>query len=407
MAPGHTVVPGAETKEHLKRSVVLLLRIAVLVVVIPVRDEVDELARLEAAAPLAAVDVVRQQRVENLPRLAAGAGEARHLRILHREECDLAHEGRFDEEVELLRPLPEVQVVGEEPSQAHQERGAQLRGTLLVHHAADAPALVDDLEEAPDVGTEAVPPDALTDGVDTARELVVLVPAAGAEMRVQLPDRLQEPQRRDQLITLHALPPAHPPAEHESALTRQIDEVGDCRELVLEIPQQHVGGHLGPARVENAEAVTLPRLGGREVHHRTQVRRVSAVDPEQMQRGRNPLQSVHDEDGILQEDQSVLLRVVLPAHAQLDVRDASAVAERLDDLAETRQRRHLPLVRSDLEVLERPRVEDAPQDDAPVGEFVQGGAPHGDPFPLAHLLSPFCLGFSSLNCDDKPRLYSE
>lgn len=304
--------------------------------------------------------MLHHQHVEDVPRGAGGGCEVHDLGVVDRELRQLPLEGGLDEETVVL---PEVGMLAEDTREHHQEGGPHVDGTLLEGHALDAPALVDELEERLDV----VPHDALAhvghDLVDTGGEPAGVAVQGRAHVRVELADDLEVGHGRDQLVTRHALVPADTAGQDEGVVHGQPVKHRHRLHIMLQVAQEDVRAQLGAVLVEDAEASTLPLLGGAEVDGRSEVRPLWGTALHQVEPSTDALESVHDEDRVLKVERRLTLDDAMPAHAKLDVRRTGTVLVCRHQVVDPCQGQDLTLVGGGLELHERGGVDDAPKDD--------------------------------------------
>jgi hypothetical protein len=304
--------------------------------------------------------VLHHQHVEDVARRTGRRSEVDDLGVVDRELRDLLLERGLDEETVTL---PEVGVLAEHTSEHHQEGRAHVGGALLEGDPLDAPTLVHQVEERFDVVTHDVLADVGHDLVDTCRQPIAVAVQGRSEVGVQLADDLEVGHGRDHLVTHHALVPAHTAGQHEAVVGRQPVQHRHGLHVMLQVSQQDVRAELQAVLVEDAEALALPLLGGVEVDGRTEVRPLRCTALHEVDPRADALESIHDEDGVLEVEHTLALDDALSAHAELDVRGTGAVLVRLDQVVDPGQGQDLALVGRRLEVRERVRVDHAAKDD--------------------------------------------
>ncbi len=339
-------------------------------------------AQLEPAGPPAGVDVLDEVPVERVRRHAARGRQSHQLRVVDRELGELVDDALVDDE---LVAVPEVDVVAEHLGEGDQERCLQERSSLAVGHPADAPGLVDDVEEEPDVLDERGPTDVVHDLLQAVGQLDHVGARTGAGVTVEPPDHLDEGRRGEQVVaTAHLLLPADLVREDEGLAAGELVERVHRRHGHPLVAQGHVAGEAGLTDVEVLEALALPLLVRPEVDDRSQVGdHLAGLVEQHLLCGRDPLQAVHDVDGVLQVEAAADLTAPLASHAEVDVRH-SAAHQRLLELADLLLGEDLALVVVDLEEAKAVRIDDTAQDDLPLRGLVEGGVDHLHAFAIGH-----------------------
>lgn len=314
------------------------------------------LAADEAARALAAIHVVEEQGVEDLVRRTARAGQVAYLRVVDRELGDLARQIPFD--VEALVP-PEGGVAREQKRQAHQEGEAQVRRALFEGDDPDAPGLVDQVEEGPDVLAQDVAPDAVVDHFDATTEFPPAVAETGTDMRVQGADDLGEGHGADQLLARLALAPGYAVDEHEVRVEeRQVVDRLDGWDVRPHVAQEDVRVDLGPVGVEDAEALALPLLVGVEVHRGSKPGFGVLVAAHHLAGRGYPLEPVDDVDVVRQDEDARLALAEVPSPGpEIDVGNGVALDHRVDNLVDGLNGENLALVLGLLEQTEGVRID--------------------------------------------------
>ncbi len=376
-----------------------MLRTSLTAVVIAVGDvDVVHLVpttRHQSPGALAVVDVVDDQHVQDLASRTPGGAQLHDLRIGDGEGRELLDHPSVQDE---LVAVPEVRVVAHDLRQLQQERRLDERCAVLVGDTTDAEARVDDLEEQTRVLDEVVPAHVVVDLAQTVGQVGDVGRPTGTSMTVQHRGRLDEGVGRDELSTLHVLVPRDQLVEDEVLVRRQLVQALHRRHLVLEVPQGDVRAEPGLTQVEPLEHLLLRLLGGVEVDGRTEVRPHLRVGLHRTHRSGHPLQSVDDEHLVAEVQHSLSGGVVLTAHAEHDVRDAT-VGDGSLQLPHLGVVHGLALVGVDLEVDERVTPDHATQNDVPRGGLVERTADDLDAGSIGcsrHLADLSSLGHCSL-----------
>ncbi len=320
------------------------------------------------------VDVLDEHELHRVERLA-GAGTGVHDgRIGRREVLQLLDRRRIHHQPVVT---PEHLVIAEHLGERQHESRLEVDRTLAVHHTLDPPRRIDDAEELADVRQELDLAHVLGDLVHVARQLHDVTRPGGANVRVQHADHLDEGGGRDKLTTTDVLLPAHPPLEDEVLATTadaHVVERSDGRVVVVQVAQRDVRAQLDTGQVENLETLPFPLLGLAEVDQDTDVElRIGRGGTQLLSRG-DPLQAIHDEDGVQQAERPLaVVSELLASHAEFDVRHR-ALAQRGHQLADLHRADDLALVVGDLQEVDRPTVDHTPQYDVAVGQLVQSRA---------------------------------
>ncbi len=307
---------------------------------------------------LAAVDMLQHQDVEQLAGLAGGRGQPRDFGVSDRELSDLPQEVRLDEET---TPPPEVLILAEDGGEAPEEGLTQVRRTLLERHALDAPGRVHQIEKRLDVVAHDGPAGGHEDLLQATGQIRQLVGPARPHVGMQGSDRLHQRECVDQVLTPHPLGPADLLAHDELLVVREGEEHLDHVDIQAHIAQDDVGADLHPLLVEDAEPLALPGLRGVQVDQGAETR-LSTLEAKLLGRG-DPLQSVDDERPILQEVEAVPEDRLAAAHPQLHVGHAIAGLHGFHQGRDLGERLNLPLVGVGLQLVQRYRVNDAPDHD--------------------------------------------
>ncbi len=272
--------------------------------------EVDDIgfARVEALRRLAPVDVIAQEHVEHLACLPSRARQRHDLRVVHREHRELALEGRFNEELLLIRLTPEVRMIGDQTSQDEEELSAHVGRAFAVLHTTNAPAFIHQIEEGLDVLAHVLEADDVDRPIKRWNQRIDAVRLAGRLVRVDVARTLREGKGRNELAPRHALAPGHTVVHDEvPGVAREAEEHQHGTAVLATIAQENVRRHLGTQGVQGAEAITLPFLGRVEVHHSADANRGVGLLVQEVNGGRDALESVDDVDGIQELDRAVLL----------------------------------------------------------------------------------------------------
>ncbi len=267
--------------------------------VVETRDAPFAVTTGQSLRPLATVDVVADEVVENVLRLATGACQIHDARVVDRELGEFATERCLNEEPLFIGLAPEVVVIGENPGQDVQECAAHVDRSLAILDLLDAPALVDEREERRDVGTHDVGTEDLDSPVQGRHELVHLHTATRRLVRMEQPRDLCQGKRRDELPTCHPLSPADAIVEGEAPVRRrQAVEHGDGFARLPLVAQEDVGRDLHPKRVQDVEALGLPLLGGAEMNRGTEADRHFGLGSLKVHPGGDALEPIDDVDGV-------------------------------------------------------------------------------------------------------------
>lgn len=300
-----------------------------------------------------------EQLVEDLAGRPARGRQTHDLRVVDGERLQLPDVGGLQLQ---LFSVPEQRVVREHPSQLHQKRALEVGRPAPNGDTLDAVALVEDLEEGPNVLGEPTHADVLGDLVEAGDQLEHGVGPARARVAVQHGRDLDEGDGADQVAPAHVLRPGDLVVHHPGAVHAQRMQLPDGRADLAPVAQGDVAAQLGLRQVELVEEVALHLVRGAEVDLDAQLGHGRFVGGHPTDRTGDALQPVDDVDGVLEVDEATPFEVVLATHAENDVRH-TVTLEALDDLTDLGGAEDLTLVVIHLQQPEGAGVDDSAQND--------------------------------------------
>lgn len=310
-----------------------------------------------------------EQQHQHLTSLATRRRQVLDVGVGDREELDLPHQRCLHEQAAVP---PEVRVTADDLGERHQEVVPHVGSPFRVGDSPDPPAGVHELEERLGVVAHDPLADRLHRRLQALGQLVVPAVPGRTEVAVGHAHHLGEGERGDDISAGHLLLPADATPEHEALVLAETVEHLDHLQILSQVPEQNVAAQLRPVGVEHLEPVAFPLLGGREVDGGTEVRRHVTGLQHVLHGGGHPLETVHDEDLVLQVEASGTIDEPLPPHAELDVGQRHARLDRLDQTGQRGDRKHLALVGCDLKVAQGLGVDHPAEHDVSRGGLVEG-----------------------------------
>ncbi len=163
-------------------------------------------------------------------------------------------------------------MVAQNPSQSHQEGHPEIDRGFLVGDPLDAPALVHQVEEGPDIVPEDPRADLVHDPLKTNCQIRDLIGTTRSDVTHKRSGRLQQGHSSQELASRHPLTPADPVFEDECPVVTEAPKCLEGSIVMTHVTRQDIRGQPGPQQVENPEPVSLPGLIRPEVDSGTQPR---------------------------------------------------------------------------------------------------------------------------------------